>query len=235
VFRVVFHATSEFRLMEKPGDEAARWNFNIILPEGPVHISVRDRVVLENDVPSHKGLEIQVDRPASDIDAAIESSIGDAETVLIMLAAAGRAPVRPVEPQVAYDITPGLTERDFVQWYHDVPIVVGKSRVTTAGFGPLYEALFTEREGVTDQRVMWRVLQSMSWHRRSLDETDPLTRFLILWLAFEGVGPVLAEHYAVDSSGFGGLRALANEVLGDPTGSDLITKALVCDGSSSMR
>ena len=212
--------------MEKPGDDPARWNFEINIPEGQVRVSVRDRVELVNDVPWHRGLEVQVDRPAPDIDAAVDAAIGDAETVLIMLAAAGRAPVGSVEPWVAYDITPGLAERDFVQWYYDVPIVVGKTPVKTAGFGKLWGALFIEGKGVSDQRLQWRVLQSMSLHRQALDETDPLTRFLILWLAFEGVGPLLADHYEVDPSGFGGLRALADEVLGDPAGSDLITKAL---------
>jgi hypothetical protein len=45
-----------------------------------------------------------------------------------------------------------------------------------------------------------------------MSETDPLTRFLILWLAFEALEPLLREHYHVEDQGFQGLRALADNL-----------------------
>jgi hypothetical protein len=65
---------------------------------------------------------------------------------------------------------------------------------------------------------------SLSWHRLGMSETDPLTRFLILWLASEALGPLLREHYHVEGQGFQGLRALA-EKLGEG-GSAFITAVL---------
>jgi hypothetical protein len=41
--------------------------------------------------------------------------------------------------------------------------------------------------------------------------TEPLLRFLTLWISFEALEPRLAEHYSVDSRGFQGLRRLAAE------------------------
>jgi hypothetical protein len=65
---------------------------------------------------------------------------------------------------------------------------------------------------------------SLSWHRLAMSETDALTRFLILWLAFEALTPLLAEHYAVDAGGHGGLRALADAT--GEGGSAFITQVL---------
>jgi hypothetical protein len=79
-------------------------------------------------VPWHRGLELQVDVFTEDLDAAIELSKQWAEAVLTLLSAVGRAASTPAEAFVAYEITPEIREREFAQWYRDLPIMVGKRR-----------------------------------------------------------------------------------------------------------
>jgi hypothetical protein len=211
--------------MERAGDDPVKWDLNLPRAEGMTRIRIRDRVEVDHDVPWHRGLEIQVEGDASDLDDAIAVMQTDAEAALILLSAAGRAQTGPAEPWVAYEVTDGVSERAFAQWYKDLPIVVGKTPVRAGAFGALFEGLFVDGPGVADERLMWRVLSSLSFHRFAMEETDPLTRFLALWIAFEALTPLLGDHYGVAQGGFGGLRALANDAIGDG-GSEFVSQAL---------
>jgi hypothetical protein len=223
-FRIVYSTETQFRLMERPGDPPARWTFNFTEEPDSATVRVRDFVSTEDEIPWHRGLELEVDVVAGDLDEAISSGGQWAETALTLLAAAGRAPATPAEPQVAYEITPDVREREFAQWYTDLPILVGKTPVPRDAFAALFNPLLAGPPGTTDRRLTQRLLLSLSWHRLAMSETDPLTRFLILWLAFEALEPLLRHHYGVADQGFQGLRALADE-LGEG-GSAFITDVL---------
>jgi hypothetical protein len=223
LFRFVCFADTHFRLMERPGDAPARWTLNFN-EKPPATVRARDVVVTEDEIPWHRGLELEVDLAAADLQAAISSGTQWAETALTLLAAAGRAPASPAEPQVAYEITPGVREREFAQWYTDLPILLGKTPVAKDAFAALFNPLLAGPPGTDDWRLTQRLMLSLSWHRLAMSETDPLTRFLVLWLAFEALTPLLTEHYGVDPEGFQGLRSLADEVADD--GSDFISQVL---------
>jgi hypothetical protein len=161
---------------------------------------------MENDVPVHQGLEIEVSFHAEDIDAAIARAVAAAESALIFLAAASRAPIAAIRPIVAYDITPGITQHPLVQWVTGVMLGIAKQVVPQDVFGAIFDGVSAQPE-----RLAQRLMLSMSWHRQALDEKDPGFRFLKLWLACEALEPVLADHYHVDGKGFQGLRQLAIE------------------------
>jgi hypothetical protein len=224
VFRVVFTAETHFRLMKRPGDAPESWAFNFPEEAQPATVRVRDAVVTEDDVPWHRGLEIQVEVGADELAEAMRSAEQWAESVLTLLAAAGRAPSTSAEMQVAYEVTPNVREREFAQSYRDLPILVGKTPVPQEAVSALFEPLLAGPPGSQDWRLTQRIMLSLSWHRLAMSETDPLTRFLILWLAFEALNPLLSEHYGVEGKGFQGLRALAGE--GGEGGSDFVTQVL---------
>jgi hypothetical protein len=225
LFRIVYTTETQFRLMERAADDPILWRFNFIEDSGePVTVFVRDLVSKVNDVPWHRGLELQVDVPAADLEAAISSARNWAEAVLTLLSAAGRASASPAEEFVGYEITPGVREREFAQWYRDLPILVGKTPITQDAFGSLFNPLLAGGPGTEDDRLKQRLMLSLSWHRQAMSHTDSLFRFLILWLAFESLTPLLTELYDVDPEGFQGLRALAEET--GEGGSDFITQVL---------
>ncbi len=147
---------------------------------------------------------------APTIDEAVEAARGEAEATAILMAAAARAPIGPTRPVLAVDVTPGIEERPFLQWVYGGAIVIGKTVVTPEAFGVFHGALLEPGSpGITDRRLLERVLLSLSWYRLALGETDALTRFMHMWLAVEALEPLLADHFGCASKGWGGLRALA--------------------------
>jgi hypothetical protein len=228
LFRVVLFSESMVRLMERAGDAPSSWR----LPHerSPVRLVVARDIVTTESVPRHLGLEYVVEVAAPDIEEAAEQAHRFAETTAVTLSAAGRSPVGRVHVRLAYEITPGISQRDFRQWYWDIPLPEGKRPVSRRAFGALRTRI-DELDTAETRRVVWRVLMSLSWYRQAAHEDDALFRFLKLWIAFEAVGPLLADHYRCEESrGFQGLRALAeesgigSEELG--TGSEFITNVL---------
>lgn len=225
LFRVVFTGESSLRIMEKGGDSPATWR--LPFDSGPVPlVAVSDLVVVEHGLPRHVGLKYVVEIEAETIDEAADAAKSWAETQAFMLASTRRAPIGPVWLELAYEITPGLEERRFRQWWWDPPIPIGKPVANAATFGELRDRLDELGNESPPSKLLWRVVLSMSWFRQALDDTDPMFRFLKLWIAAEALNPLLDEHYNIPSderSGFQGLRRLADEL---GPGSELVTEVL---------
>lgn len=62
-------------------------------------------------------------------------------------------------------------------------------------FGDLFES-FTE---CTDEKLLWRLSQSIGWHQRALTEPDAVNRFMGLWIACEALEPRLRELFSSNS------------------------------------
>jgi hypothetical protein len=201
---VVLRATGYVKLMEKLGHAPATWQYTIKEPRGDVEIVLED--VVTTGAISHAGIQINVDLPADSRSEGVDEATRYAEVALTVLSAAGRAVTTSAQPVLAFESTPGKKEREFVQWYWDVPIPTPKTSAPTAIFGRLMDGLITE----TDEKRVARVALSMSWHRRAVGEQEPTTRFLMLWIALEAVAARVAETYMITKdAGFQGLRRLA--------------------------
>jgi hypothetical protein len=169
-------------------------------------ITVRDVVFVENDVPTHQGLEFEVETEADSVDEAVQLAGRNAETVASLLSAAARAPVEPLDPSLAYDITQARAERVMVQWFDATGYPVGKTPVPSGAFGFLFE-----RFPAAEERVAQRLRLSIDWHRAALRATDALFRFVAMWPALESVGNPISEHYSLPAHGWQGLRRLAQD------------------------
>jgi hypothetical protein len=194
-FRVVLHANSHLRLMERAADDPVIWTLKVTHPEqGETEISVRDEMtVAGDDVPVHVGLVIVVERNAISLEQGIEEAELEAARVLALLTAAGRAPTSDRRLLVAYDITPGANERRFRQWFWSTPFALGKTPVPQPVFGDLFQG-FTSSG---NKKMAWRLHQSLSWHQRALEETDAIARFMGLWIACEALEPRLRDLFGV--------------------------------------
>ena len=95
-FRIVFRTSTDFRLMERAADRPQKWEVNILRGSVQVKILARDVVEGVTDIPWHRGLEVQVDSPAPDLDSAVAVCTLNAEAIVTLLAAAGRAPATPL-------------------------------------------------------------------------------------------------------------------------------------------
>jgi hypothetical protein len=194
--------------MEKPGDPPSTWR--LPYEGGELGLVVVRDLQAEGEIPAHQGLSIIVNVRAADLDHAVEIAHAQAETLLVLLATAARAPAGPARVQVAYETTSGVERREFRQWYWDVPVPMGKAAVPAGAFGQVRTQI--DRLVPADQRLVWRSVLSMSWFRQALAESDEFGRFFKLWIALEALEPLLADHYNIEESkGFQGLRALAEE------------------------
>ena len=83
------------------------------------------------------------------------------------------------------------------------------------------------RDGLTNatsQRLLFRLVISISWFRLASEESDATFRFVKMWMAAEAIDPVLAEHYGInETSGFQGLRRLAADI---QIGENVVSDAL---------
>jgi hypothetical protein len=135
----------------------------------------------------------------------------------MMISAVARAPTGAAEPLLAYEITNGVERRTFRQWFLP-PVEKGKTAVPQEAFGAIMPAYL----GASDEKLLWRLTQSMSWHRLALRLSDSLMRFMQLWIAAEALEPRLVELFPPPSPRappdrrppFPGLRGLAT-ALGD--------------------
>lgn len=210
--------------MEKPGDDPAIWNFKVLADGTEVEITVGDDVRVVDDIPHHHGLVIQVDRDGDDLASAAAAAQNDAEVALMMLSAVARAPTGAADPLVAYEISDGVERRAFQQWFA-LPVMTGKVAVSQEAFGALMPAYLAAK----DEKLLWRLTQSLSWHRLALRATDSLMRFMQLWIACEALEKRMVELLAPPAPAdgdpptpFPGLKALAAE-LGDSD--DTVKKA----------
>lgn len=206
-FCVVFHATStDFRLMETNAGEPAVWHMQMNLNGVLTNIEVRDLIRPENDIPLHVGLQMAITTSAPNIDASVEAAGRVGETVISLLCTSSRAYAPEIQPFVAYEVTQDIAERPFIQWFPMPPLLSAKTAVPATAFARLFELL-----PATDERTAQRVRLSLDWHRVALRETEPLFRFVHLWIALESIGNLVAEYYTLDTSGWQGLRRLAKE------------------------
>jgi hypothetical protein len=209
--------------MAKAADPARAMRFEFADHAGTV--LVRDQLEDRGGIPCHAGLELQVATEGSVLDGrTFEQARAAAETVLMLLSGASRAPTQDVEARLAYELPLAGEASALKQWFDASEIPPTPVPVPVAALGALWHAI---NETAVDQpELAQRVIISMSWYRRALREVEDLYRFQQLWLAFEAIEPRLAEAYEVPPSeraGFQGLRRLANEVGG---GSELVSAAL---------
>jgi hypothetical protein len=230
LFRVVMTAESNLMLMDAPDSDPQVWRFDMPANPDVRLVVIHDVVSRAEGWPRHLGLRTVAEVAAVDIDAAMDAAKEQVEMHVMLFAVAARAAVAPVHVQLAYEITPGIVERDFVRIAWGSIIPSPKRVVPRERFNAAWDFLFNEP--LPDPRHGERITLSMSRYRLSLDESDPAARFLQLWLAAEAISAVVADHYEIEGDqGWQGLRRLADELgLGKEeearTGKDFVSQVL---------
>ena len=213
-FRFVFLANSDTRLMQNAADSPAEWAF---VHGAAERVVVRDVVDQLDGVPRHVRLCLIVTCDGEALDDALHDHAHSlAETTLILISAASRAPTGDIEFFVAYEITPNANGRAFVQWLAAAELPEPRTPAPQDLMSAIWSGIY--RAANDDPPLVQRVVLSMSWYRRALRETEVLFRFSNLWLSLEALNPRLADHFNVapgDRKGLSGARLLLEEETGD--------------------
>jgi hypothetical protein len=143
--------------------------------------------------PVARGLHIEVSGPAIDLPSAIHTFTEAAETLVPILCVVSNAPIAQIQPELAYDITPGLKERRYFQqylvWPSRKPLVprrVNNDHLKAA-------LLNLPKVPRTD-----RVHRAMSYYHQALMAWIPgseLFGLSFLWMGIETMTPVARDKH----------------------------------------
>lgn len=122
-------------------------------------------------------LHFECDINASDIFEAFGFTRGEIGRILDELAFIVGSPVYDLKMIKGYNITPEIEDREYVQYYYDVLDKVGSK---STGINSLNQFIYGFNKANNE-----RIYRAVHWYRKSLNEFDPLDRFVYLWVGLE--------------------------------------------------
>lgn len=188
------------------------WRFPWVIDGEDVLVLIRDRVDSSLGFPWHVGLELSVEVQGTSLDEATDRALHLASQHLAILSTVGRAPTGEPLPVLAYEITPGVVERDFRQWYRDLPLPLAKTSVPNLPFADVFQGCTS----VTDPYLRHYVIMPMQLYAAALRQTSPVLRFMLFWPACEALDrPLRSRLSRTPKDSHWALKALA-ESQGEP-------------------
>ncbi|MGO4732174.1 hypothetical protein [Paenibacillus sp. 2KB_22] len=170
---------------------------NLSFPSEHSHVKLR-RIQTEEDIKitgEKFGWLIEIDIEEVDIDHAISQAYQMSELFITMMCLTSGVEASPSKIILSYDITEGKMEREFVQYFYDLPI----TRPQTVDIQIFANTL--ENVVGIDSDKKDRLARSIGWLRKGINEKDSLDQFLNLWQGLETLNPLLAKHFNCESSG----------------------------------
>lgn len=141
------------------------------------------------------GWFIEIELMAKDINTAVSEAYDVSELFLSMLSLETGVESHRSTQVLAYDITEGISERDFIQLFYDLPISRPQQADIETYFMHLESVLLYKGEHQE------RLYRSIRWFRKGINENDPLDQFLALYQGLETLNPLLAKHFNCPNAG----------------------------------
>lgn len=139
------------------------------------------------------GLTLEVRVKANNIDNAIAKAAAVADGVLSFASLCSGVGLPVARVELAYDASPGITDREFIQFFHDLPMRISRKSVDPRTIIDLLNKAFE----VTDLDVRGRLLRAITWCRKGSLTTDVLDKFTCYWIGLETLNPVLQAKLKV--------------------------------------
>jgi len=142
---------------------------------------------------SKYGWFLEFEGEAPDLNAAFKFAFDMSEYFLSVLSLETGVESHRSNPILGYDITPGVKEREFIQFFYNSPY----SRLQVADFTTYSDHL--NAVWLYDSPRKDRINRAVRWFRKGLNEEDPLDQFLALWQGLETLNPVLLLYRPITS------------------------------------
>lgn len=187
-FRVVGFAEGAIRIPEGFPTIQVDW------PDGPQILSLKSEY--EGDklgYRRHMRVRATVDLPAADLDDAISLGMGLAQDALSLAAFLTRSHSGSAKLWVAYETTPGIKERDFLQ------IVYPEKGMPERATRPVpvreFRQVFKTKFALDPRRGRAAAANALWWFDRAMGEQVPVHRYSSFWLALESIEKQLKAHF----------------------------------------
>jgi hypothetical protein len=187
-YTVVLHAKPATRI-----DRQVEMGFpDVSMRTQPVKITGLSQGVGKSSFPV--GLEFRVQTYATSIEEAVEkgTKLADSVASFVTLVTGVGTPI--VKPMLAYEITPGKAEREFLQFFDDIPTAnIPRHLLATDSL--------TEPIGrlakMTDAETAARVARAIRWYRFGTGTADVFDRFNAYWIGLEALNKPLQDNLGI--------------------------------------
>ncbi len=144
-----------------------------------------------NEIPVGLSLEVKV--KALNIDQAIAKAKGIADGVTSFASLCSGLGMPIVSEELAYETTPGVSDRAFLQFFHDLPVTPSRREIDHIALIDIMNKVI--RLGEPDK--IDRVTRAIRWYRRGSLALDELERFTWFWIGLETLNPLLQTIFNV--------------------------------------
>lgn len=145
--------------------------------------------------PIPRGLFVEVHGPAKSIDEAIEVFTNTARAIAVFLSFSTNAPIGELEPEIAFDNTPGLEKREFFQQF------LPDERIIYAGRKINVDATLSLMQTIADHPRTDRIHRAISHYHFALHNWKPgreTFSMAHLYIGFEALTPIALDRYLLD-------------------------------------
>lgn len=144
----------------------------------------------------HQGIEAEIHLNQHSLDDAIGEAIYIAEPFLILASFTTNAKSEPFKPFIAYNVTPGIQNREFRQYFYDVAKVHTSDIKRNLPIEKFQKVL----DGVKKEKFppQERLGRAIYWYWKSLSERDLWDQFLALWIGLEALNNLIQKKYSLE-------------------------------------
>ena len=175
----------------KTADSGKRIELTYNLPDTPVLCVFSDNYFVdESGTEFHKETYVEVTIEADNINEAIEKSNAIANFFLTTISWTEKTNINRTYVHLAYDVTLGITDREFVQFFYNLNLPPAKRKLETDRL----EKILHNLQG---NEFEDRLVRAMDWFRKYMTEENELDKFVNLWTALEALNNPIVKKFDV--------------------------------------
>jgi hypothetical protein len=151
---------------------------------------------IEEEMAGHKiqtGLELKVFLQAENLKEAIIEAKSFVDGIVSFITLVTGVGLDIPSENLAYEITPGVEERDFVQIFHDpFQISISRRRLDHQLFITMMDHFMK-----LDSKTKQLVARAIRWYRMGAMTPDVFDRFNCFWIGLEALNPILQRRFSI--------------------------------------
>lgn len=139
------------------------------------------------------GLKITVFIEASNLDEAIREGGTRADGIMSLMTLVTGVGIPVVRRELGYEVTPGKSERAFIQFFHDLRVKPQSRRELDH---TVHTKIIDKTLGI-DRNWADRIFRAVRWYRSGVSSRDVFDRFACFWIGLEALNPLFQEKLNV--------------------------------------